>query len=64
MRFPKIASDDLVLFGSLALAAVGAALVTAGMTSDGVLAFGAALLVFGIPATLIAFMAASTEETK
>lgn len=61
MRLPD--SDDIVLFGSLALAAIGAALVTAGTTSDGVLAFGVALLVFGVPATLIAFMAAS-QETK
>jgi hypothetical protein len=61
MNFPKIATDDLVLFGSLALASIGAALVTAGTTSDSLLAFGVALLVFGLPSALIAFMAAAEE---
>lgn len=61
MTFPKIDPDDLVLFGSLALAATGAALVTAGSTSNGLLAFGVALLVFGTPAFLVTFMAAAEE---
>jgi hypothetical protein len=59
----RIDSDDLVLFGSLALAAIGAGLVTVSMTDDFGAALGAALLVFGIPAALIAFMAAA-EPTK
>lgn len=63
MRIPPIAADDLVLFGSLALAAIGAAFVTATTTGDVLAAAGVALLVFGIPSALITFMAAS-EETK
>ncbi len=59
----KIATDDLVLFGSLALAAIGAAFVTVTTTNDGLAAIGVALLMFGIPATLITFMAAS-EDTQ
>jgi hypothetical protein len=62
MKFPKIEPDDLVLFGSLALAAVGGAFITAGTTSDSILALGVALIVFGIPSALIAFMAASEEN--
>lgn len=56
-------TDDILLFGSLALAAIGAALVTATTTNDFLAAAGVALLVFGIPSALITFMAAS-EETK
>jgi len=59
----KIDTDDLVLFGSLALAALGAALLTATTTRDLTAAAGVALIVFGIPSVLITFMAAS-EETK
>lgn len=62
MTFPKIDADDLVLFGSLAMAAIGAALVTATTTNDLLAAVGVALLVFGIPATLITFMAAAQES--
>ena len=61
MRLPD--SDDLVLFGSLAIAALGAAFVTATTTRDVLAAVGVALVVFGIPSALIAFMAAS-QETK
>lgn len=60
MKMPH--SDDLVLFGSLALAAVGAALVTVSTTGEAFLAIGVALVVFGLPSVLIAFMAAG--ETK
>lgn len=64
MTFPKIAADDLVLFGSLALAAIGAALITLSTTDDVGASLGVALLVFGLPAALIAFMASAVEETK
>lgn len=58
----RIDNDDLVLFGSLASFAIGAALVTAGTTGEGWVAFGVALVVFGLPAFLIAFMAAGETE--
>ena len=58
----KIATDDLVLFGSLAVLSIGAALVTASSTGQGWLAFGVALVVFGLPAFLITFMAAGESE--
>lgn len=61
MRFPKIDSDDLVLFGSLALAAVGVVLVTGVSTGNFGLALGLALVFFGILSALIAFMAAAGE---
>ncbi len=59
----KIATDDAFLFGSLALAAIGAAFVAATTTGDILAAVGVALIVFGIPSALITFMAAS-EDTK
>ena len=59
----KIDTDDLLLFGSLALAAIGAAFVTATTTGDVLAAAGVALLMFGLPSALITFMAAS-ETTK
>lgn len=55
-------TDDLLLFGCLALAAVGAALITASFTQDALAAVGVALIVFGIPSALITFMASG--ETK
>lgn len=55
-------TDDLLLFGSLALAAIGAALITATTTGDVLAALGVALLLFGIPSALITFMASG--ETK
>ena len=63
MTFPKIEPDDIVLFGSLALFAIGAAFITAATIGDGLAAVGVALLVFGGPAALIAFMAAA-EPSK
>lgn len=60
MTLPE--ADDLLLFGSIALAAIGAALVTFGTTEHPVLALGVALLVFGVPSALIAFMAAAQEN--
>lgn len=62
MKLPKIDPDDLLLFGSLALAAIGAALITVTSTDDFAAALGVALLVFGIPSVLITFMASG--ETK
>ena len=55
-------TDDLLLFGSLALAAIGAALITGTFTGDVLAAIGVALLLFGIPSALITFMASG--ETK
>jgi hypothetical protein len=59
----KIDADDLVLFGSVALFAIGAAFVTAASSGNGLLSFGVALIVFGVPTAFIAFMAAG-QETK
>ncbi len=56
-------TDDILLFGSIGLAAIGAAFVTATLTGDILAAVGVALIVFGIPSALITFMAAS-EDTK
>lgn len=61
MTFPKIDPDDLVLFGSLATFAIGAALVAIATSGNPLLALGLALIVFGLPATLITFLAASEE---
>lgn len=61
MKLPKIDPDDLVLFGSLALAALGIALIVGTTTGDVLAAAGAALLVFGIPSALVTFMAAGEE---
>jgi len=58
----KIPTDDLLLFGSLGLAAVGAALVVIGTTADITLAIGAALLVFGVPSAFIALLAAGDNS--
>ena len=62
MTLPKIAAEDALLFGSLALVAVGSAFVTFTTTQDALLAFGVALVVFGVPSTLITLLAAG--ETK
>ena len=62
MTFPKIDPDDLVLFGSLATFALGAALVMVATSGNPVLAFGVALIVFGLPATLLTFLAASEDS--
>ena len=59
---PNIDADDLLLFGSLALAAIGAALITGTTTGDVLAAVGVALLVFGIPSALITFMASGESE--
>lgn len=55
---PKIDTDDLLLFGSLALAALGAALVVFTTTDDLLAAVGVGFVVFGIPSTLITLLAA------
>lgn len=60
----KIASDDLGLFGSLAVLAIGAAIVTLSSTGREWLALGMALIVFALPTTILVFMAASAEETE
>lgn len=61
MKLPD--NDDLLLFGSLALAAIGAGIITLTTTDDFGAALGVVLLVFGLPSALIAFMAAA-QETK
>lgn len=63
MTLPKIDADDVLLFGSLAIAAIGAALITFTTTNDGLAALGVAFVVFGVPSTLITLLAAA-EETK
>lgn len=51
-------NDDALLFGSLAIAALGAALATFALTASPLLAVGLALIVFGIPSTVIVLLAA------
>ena len=63
MNLPKIDTDDLLLFGSLGLAAGGAALIAWATTDEIGLALGVLLLVFGVPAALVTFMAAG-EPSK
>jgi hypothetical protein len=58
----KIAADDLLLFGSLALCAIGAALVTFTTTHDALAAVGVLCVVFGVPSVLITLLAAG--DTK
>lgn len=60
---PKIATDDLLLFGSLAMTAIGAALVVGVISTEPMLAIGIAFITFGLPSALITFMAAF-EESK
>lgn len=63
MKLPKIDIDDLMLFGSLALVAVGAALVTAETTGSLLLAFGVLCVAFGLPTAVVAFLAAAEVPT-
>jgi hypothetical protein len=62
MKLPKIATDDALLFGSLFVFALGAVLTVAAATGNLILAFGAGLIVFGLPSTLIAFLASAQPE--
>lgn len=55
-------TDDLLLFGSLGLAAIGAALVTFTTTHDALGAIGVAFVAFGVPSLVITLLAAG--ETK
>lgn len=55
-------TEDLILFGSLGLLALGAALVTVASTHDGLLAVGVACVVFAVPSFLVTFMAAGEPE--
>lgn len=58
----RIASDDILLFGSLAVFALGVGLVTAAATGDAMLALGMFLVSFALPSTAVVFMAA--QETS
>ena len=62
MTLPKIDADDALLFGSLALCAIGAALITFTTTNDVLAALGVLCVVFGVPSALITILAAG--ETK
>jgi hypothetical protein len=57
----KIPTDDLVLFGSLALAALGTALIAFTATGDGMLSVGVAFLVFGLPSAALTLMAGASK---
>ncbi|MCA1570829.1 MAG: hypothetical protein LC798_11030 [Chloroflexi bacterium] len=54
----NIDTDDLLLFGSLALVAVGSALVVAALTEHVLLACGTGMIGFGLPTALITLLAA------
>jgi hypothetical protein len=54
----KIATDDALLFGSLAAASAGLGLVVGRLTLDPWLAVGVTLVVFGVTSALLAFLAA------
>jgi hypothetical protein len=58
----KIATDDLLLFGSIALAAIGAALVTLETTDRLLVALGVLFVVFGVPTALITLAAAGEDQ--
>jgi hypothetical protein len=58
----KIATDDLVLFGSLGLLAIGCAAVAGATTGNWLLGIGVALMVFGLLSALVSFMAAGETE--
>jgi hypothetical protein len=55
-------TDDLMLFGNLALFAIGAAAIAGAATGNWLLAIGVALFAFGILSALITFMAAGETE--
>lgn len=57
----NLPTEDVLLFGSLAMVAIGSALAVGSITGRGLLAFGVALIVFGIPAFVITFIAAAEE---
>ena len=60
MKLPD--TDDLMLFGSLVVMALGSALVTGATTGNGILSIGVAFMVFAVPAFLVIFMAAGESE--
>jgi hypothetical protein len=55
-------TDDLLLFGSLAMVAIGVLLVVASLSGHLALAVGAGLITFGLPSFLVTFMAAGEPE--
>ena len=55
-------TEDLLLFGSLGLTAIGAALIVATTTGDITAAIGVALVVFGVPSVLITLLAAGEDK--
>ena len=62
MTLPKIDADDAILFGSLALCAIGAALITFTTTADALASVGVAFVVFGVPSSLITLLAAGESK--
>lgn len=54
-------TDDLLLFGSLALVAIGTSLVTFTTTQDPVAAIGVLFVVFGLPSAVISLLAARSN---
>lgn len=61
MKMP--ATEDLLLFGSLALTAIGVCLVVENLSHQISLAVGSAFIVFGLPSFFVIFLAAA-EESK
>lgn len=64
MYWSQLALDDILLFGSLILAALGSGLVVIGSTANVLLALGTTLIVFGVPGVVIAFLAAAEVGQK
>ena len=58
MQLSNIDTDDALLFGSLAMVAIGTLLVAATLSGNLALALGIALIVFGAPAFVVIFLAA------
>jgi len=58
----KIPNDDLILFGSFGVLALGSALVVGASTGQAGLSVGVFLMVFGLLATVTTFLAAGAPE--
>lgn len=62
MKLPNIPTDDLILFGSFGVLALGSALVVGASTGEAALSIGVFLMVFGLLATVTTFLAAGASE--